>query len=59
VPGCKRQNLTVWRQKPTITSTAAKGIANARGFQKDLVAKLLPKAKPGLFGAVQADELWS
>jgi hypothetical protein len=59
VPDCKRQNLTVWRQKPPMTSTTAKGIANAREFQKDLVAKLLQKAKPGFFGAVQADELWS
>ena len=46
-------------QKPTITSTAAKGIANACEFQKDLVGKLLTKAKPGFFGAAQADELWS
>ena len=59
VPRCTRQHLTVWRQLPTITSTAAAGIANQREFQKDLVRRLLPKLKPGLFGSVQADALWS
>lgn len=59
VPGCTRTNLTVWRQKPVITSTAAAGIANAREYQKDLWRRLRPRVKPALFACVQADELWS
>mmetsp|Transcript_57590 Transcript_57590/g.158172 ORF Transcript_57590/g.158172 Transcript_57590/m.158172 type:complete len:263 (-) Transcript_57590:25-813(-) len=60
VPGCTRTNLTLWRTKPRITSTAAKGIANAREYVKDLWAtKLRPNAKPGKFAYIQADELWS
>jgi len=58
VPECTRQNLVSWRILPTMTSTAAKGIANAKMFEKDLVGKLLKKAQPRLFGAVQADTLW-
>ena len=60
VPGCTRTHLTVWRQKARITSTAAKGIANAKEYRKDLWAnKLRSKVAPGKFGYVQADALWS
>lgn len=59
VPGCKRQQLTVWRQQPTITCSARAGIATAKEFEKELVGRLLKKGKPGLFGSVQADTLWS
>ena len=58
--GCLRTHLTVWRTKPTLTSTAQAGIANAREFVKDLWAKKLrAKVAPGKFGYVQADQLWS
>ena len=60
VPGCMRTNLTVWRAKPRLTSTAAAGIANGREFVKELWStKLRGKVQPGKFGAVQADALWS
>lgn len=50
VPGCTRTNLTLWRTKPRITSTAAKGIANEREYIKDLWATTLrANAKPGKF----------
>ena len=35
VLGCKRQNLTIWREKPVITSTSAAGIGNTRAFRID------------------------
>lgn len=60
VAGCMRTNLTVWRDKPRLTSTAAAGIANEREYVKDLWAnKLRRNAKPGKFTWVQADVLWS
>ena len=39
VVGCTRKNLIVWRHKPRITSTAAKGIANAKEYAKDPLDK--------------------
>ena len=59
VPECMRRNLTVWRSKPKLTSTAAAGIANAREFGKELWGKLRGRVQPRKFGAVQADALWS
>jgi len=60
VPDCTHKHLTVWREKPRLISTAAKGIANEREYRKDLwSSKLRSAAKPGKFAYVQADTLWS
>ena len=59
-PGvCARANVTIWRTKPRLTSTAAVGVATEKVFIKDLWGKLRSKVAPSKFAAVQADELWS
>ena len=59
VAGCTRTNLTVWRAKPRLTSTAAAGIASQREYIKELWARLRRNARPGKFAWVQVDRLWS
>ena len=56
---CSRANVTVWRTKPRLTSTAAAGVANEKVFIKDLWSKLRDRVVPSRFAAVQADVLWS
>lgn len=58
VPGCKRVNLTVWREGE-ITTTKGSGIVNRRRRLAEVWREIEHQMAPGKFACVQVRELWS
>ena len=53
-----RKKLTVWKEDK-FTVRPASGIKEREKRLAETLGKVLPKAKPGVWGCVQARELWS
>ncbi len=58
VSGCTRTKQTAWIEDQfTVTSSA--GIRNREKRVADIVVRELKRAKPGVWGCIQAREVWS
>jgi hypothetical protein len=58
VAGCTRTKQTAWIEVQfTVTSSA--GIRNREERVADIVVRELKRAKPGVWGCIQAREVWS
>jgi hypothetical protein len=58
VTGCTRTKQTAWTEDQfTVTSSA--GIRNREKRVADIVVRELKRAKPGVWGCIQAREVWS
>ena len=58
VSGCLRSKLTVWKEEQ-FTVLPGHGIKQREKRVPEWVAKVLPLAKPGVWGCVQARAQWS
>ncbi len=56
--GCTRTKQTSWTEDQ-FTVTASAGIRNREIRVAEIVVRELKRAKPGVWGCVQAREVWS
>jgi hypothetical protein len=58
VAGCTRTKQTVWIEDQ-FTVTLSAGIRNREKRVTDIVVRELKRAKPDVWGCIQAREVWS
>ncbi len=56
--GCTRTKQTVWTEDQ-FTVTSSSGIRNHEKRVSDIVVRELKRDKPGVWGCIQSDEVWS